>query len=342
MTEDVLERLRCPACGGALRAETLERDTNNVIKTGFAVCCLCSHWYPIEEYLLELLPDDLAYVEDRRAFWLSHRAELEACGLSWRELGAERGKVEAQLKQQSHFDWYAANSQQTYSSYEQMPFWRAVDEKVFAQWRKEIKPGGWLLDVGCAQGRSALGFMSMPITILGFDISKALVRQAIASYRAGDNRAAATFFVGDGSMLPVVDGTFDYVLIYGVLHHLPDPGRTCREVARVLKSGGIYFGSENNQSIFRKVFETLMKVIPLWHEEAGAQPLIGDEKIRSWFDNSEVTLETSTRVFIPPHLVNLLGSHLGAALLNVTDRVGRSVPFLRDNGGLIMLRAVKR
>ena len=51
----------------------------------------------------------------------------------------------------------------------------------------------------------------------------------------------------------MIDSSFDYVLIYGVLHHLPDAGFACREVARTLKPGGIYFGLENNETIFRKI-----------------------------------------------------------------------------------------
>ncbi len=342
MKEDVIARLRCPACYGLLDINAFKRDSDDTVEIGVVSCSHCSRWYPIEGFLLELLPDKLAYVSDRRAFWHSHEAKLLSLGLTWRELDSQRDAVQSQLKQQSHFDWYAANEQQTYESYEQMPFWRAVDEKIFSQWRSEIEPQRWLLDVGCAQGRSSHRFLEMPISIVGFDISKELVRQAIATYRRKQHAATATFFVADGSSLPFADESFDYVLIYGVLHHLPDPAQTCAEVARILKPGGIYFGSENNQTVFRKIFDMLMKILPLWHEEAGAQPLIGDKNIRDWFNNSEMTLETSTRVFVPPHLVNILGSRLGTGLLSVTDGVGGRLPLLRNNGGLIMLRAVKR
>ena len=305
-------------------------------------CSHCQRWYPVESFLLELLPDKLAYLADRCAFWQAHGVRLQNLGLVWREFDQVRGEVQPQLKQQCHFDWYAKNDQQTYESYEQMPFWRAVDEKIFAEWKTEIEPQHWLLDIGCAQGRSSYRLLELPITIVGFDISKELVRQAIASYQKKRHAAAATFFVADGSSLPFADESFDYVLIYGVLHHLPDPAQTCSEVTRVLKPGGIYFGSENNQTVFRKIFDTLMKIVPLWHEEAGAQPLIGEERIREWFGSSKITVEATTRVFVPPHLINILGARVGGALLDMTDRIGSNLPLLRDNGGLIMLRVVKR
>lgn len=342
MREDIIDRLQCPSCRGALKAMAIDRSVVGFIKVGVVTCLECGRWYPIEDHLLELLPDDLAYTDDRRRFWDKHRDRLKESGLEWRELRAETKAVESQLKQQSHFDWYAANSEQTYSSYEQMPFWRAVDEKIFSEWRKEVRPEGWLLDVGCAQGRSTFKFSELPLTLIGFDVSKALVREALASARAGSHSAQFIFFVGDASALPFKDETFDYVLIYGVLHHLPRPDQTCLEVARVLKRGGVYFGSENNVTVFRSLFDTFMKWVPLWHEEAGPQPLIGESTIRRWFAGSRMSLMTKTVVFVPPHFVNILGSFFGSLLLNSSNRIGGSVPYLRKNGGLIVVKAVKQ
>ncbi len=341
MNQAVLQRMGCTECRGVLRWRSFRGAGGQTIEDGVVWCPACRHWYPIEGGLLEFLPPSLAYAEDRERFWKSHGQELAALGFHSRsqtEFGNERTDVAAQRKQQEHFDWYANNDRQTYTAYEQMPFWRSVDRMTFRRWRRQVQPNRWLLDVGCAQGRSASKLMDLPIKIVGIDISKALVRQAIAQYQQQSRAADATFFVADASRLPFQNETFDYVLIYGVLHHLPDPASACREVARVLRPGGIYFGSENNQTIFRALFDLLQRLNPIWHEEAGPQPLIGKRQLQRFFSQTQVRLDYSTHVFVPPHLVNWLGHRLGKKVLQFSDRVARNIPLLRNNGGLIMVR----
>jgi len=339
MNHEVLGRLRCPVCSSGLRWRVIEESGSGRVETGAAWCDACHNWYPIEGGVLELLPPGLGYKDDRQRFWAAHKALLEEAGVI--PEGTPAGLQEAQRKQQEHFDWYATNQGQTYSSYEQMPFWRETDDMLFAAWKRLVRPGAWVLDVGCAQGRSTFKLMDLPIHLVGFDISKHLVRQALAAYRAGQYAADATFFVGDASALPFAPETFDHVLIYGVLHHLPQPERTCREVVEVLKPGGSYFGSENNRTAFRALFDWLMKLKLIWHEEAGAQPLIGREDFRAWFRNTSVRVETDTHVFVPPHLVNLLGRRWGGRVLRMANAVGRSLPWLRHQGGLIAIQAQK-
>lgn len=285
--------------------------------------------------MLELLPPGLAYAEDRGRFWEAHHAALRRLGLQPFAVADPDG-VAAQRVQQRHFDWYASNDTQTYSSYEKMPFWRAVDALVLADWKRQVRPDGWLLDIGCAQGRGTFPFLDLPINVVGFDVSKALVRQALDRYRSQPYAARAAFFVGDASRLPFVPHSFDYVLIYGVLHHLPDAAATCRQLADVLRPGGRYFGCENNQTIFRRLFDLLMKLNPLWHEEAGTQPLMAARHLRQWFAGTAVEVACDTRVFLPPHLFNLLG-RWSLPLLRLTDWLGKWTPVLRHHGGLLLI-----
>ena len=77
----------------------------------------------------------------------------------------------------------------------------------------------------------------------------------------------------DATRFPVRTASLDYVLAYGVLHHVPDPPRVCREIDRVLRPGGLYLGSENGTSVFRGLFELLQRLRPQWYEEAGPEAL---------------------------------------------------------------------
>src|SRR5205823_3919782 len=113
--------------------------------------------------------------------------------------------------------------------------------------------------------------------------SKGLVRQAIERTDRGDGSAQVTFMVADATTLPFLDESFDYVLTYGVLHHLPDPPQICREIGRILKPGGTFFCSENNRTVLRRVFELLQRLNPLWYEEAGEYAQISRLELADWF-----------------------------------------------------------
>ena len=42
--------------------------------------------------------------------------------------------------------------------------------------------------------------------------------------------------------------------------------------------------------MFRSIFDLCMRLTPLWHEEAGAQPLISAAELRQWFADTGVLL----------------------------------------------------
>ena len=304
-------------------------------------CGTCRAWFPVEDGILELLPAGLAYKEDRTRFWTTHAGALSVLGLAAEAPGGDAAHAGEVRRQQEHFDWYADNETQTYDAYEATPFWRAADSIAFSDWRRSVRPGSRLLDIACAQGRSTLPWMDLDLDILAFDISKRLVRQARDRVRRIGGRARVEFCVADGSRLPFLSDRFDHVVTYGVLHHLPDPAESCREIARVLKPGGTYFGSENNKTFFRGVFDALQKIWPLWHEEAGPEPLISEDDLRRWLEPHGFRVATRTSVFLPPHLVNLLGRSAGSAALGATDRVLRPLPWVGHQGGLVLVTAVK-
>jgi ubiquinone/menaquinone biosynthesis C-methylase UbiE/uncharacterized protein YbaR (Trm112 family) len=341
MRYEVIPLLKCPACNtSGLEHLTFTERSSLEISDGILWCGKCKNWYPIQDGLLDLLTGSLVYIKDREHFWSIYSGQLEKIGLS-QHLTTDEMKKDLQSIQQNHFDWYASNELQTYNEYEQQPFWLAADQMAFEVWRKDIVPKSWLVDVGCAEGRSTFKLMDLDINIVGFDVSKSLVRQAINRYRAGSFKAKATFCLADASHFPFRNSSFDYVLIYGVLHHLPDPLSACKEVARILKLNGKYFGSENNRSAFRAIFDLLQKLTPLWHEEAGPEALLSHALINKAFKNTGVEVKTHTSVFLPPHFINLLSQKKADQFLATSDRIGQAVPGLRDNGGLIIINGVK-
>lgn len=341
LSPEVLGLLRCPSCDSAPLAHAVFREASPTdIVDGVAWCESCRHWFPIEERLLDLLVGPLAYDDDRARFWREHEARLTDLGLSPVRTSDATSKDLQQL-QQDHFDGWAGSADQSYFEYEQSSFWRAADRIAFEPWKQAMTPGARLLDVGCAQGRSTFEFLDCDIQIVGIDISKALIRQAIARYQAGDHRARAAFIAADASSFPLRDESFDTILLYGVLHHLADPAASCREISRVLKAGGTYFGQENNESVFRGVFDVLQRLLPQWHEEAGPEAIISGERLQAWFRETPVEVEFKSSVFLPPHLCNLMSLSLSHRMLVALDRLGRAIPFLRNQGGVILIHGQK-
>ena len=342
MLRSLVSSLRCPVCltqDTHLELRVFDDGEAGHVKDGVVVCPSCGSWYPIENELLELVKPALLYADDYAAFVSCFRGELDALGLT--TVADTSGAVSAQEAQRRHFDWYADNQHQTYNAYQKSPFWVAFDAATFSAWSARVRTGCVILDVGCADGRSCFPFVNRGNTIVGFDISKALVRQAIRRAASHNAQASTTFFVSDGSALTFRDDMFDYVVIYGVLHHVPNPAATCREVYRVLKPGGLYFGSENNVTIFRWIFDLLMKLKPIWKEEAGDQALISRRHIQKWLEGLPISFNGRSSVFLPPQLLNLLGHGSAPGALALSDRLFTAVPGLRDQGGLIVFEVGK-
>ncbi|MBN2107160.1 MAG: methyltransferase domain-containing protein [Deltaproteobacteria bacterium] len=344
MNKNHIEFFLCPACANAgLEIEAIDSYDNGEIKNGILLCRSCAAWYPVEDGVLELLVKPLRYEQDRLNFIRTFKDRIKSVDVARQpdpDLGRE-GYAD-QIKQQQHSDWFTENEQQTYSVFLEQPLWKAYDKIVFPEWIKKIRTNTAMLDVGCANGRSTFPFAEKNIDILGFDISKKLVRQAQEKYRTLRPAAAISFFVADGSNFPVKSSAFDYIVVHGVLHHLPDPAESCKEISRALKSGGLYLGSENNASIFRAIFDAMMKLKPLWREEAGSEPLMNSQKFLSWFNGLDIELRIKTMLYLPPHLINILGHAAAERAFKTTDAMFGHIPIINKQGGLILVEGRKK
>lgn len=340
LSTDALARLACPLDGSERLEWTIFRGEPDAIAEAVIVCGACRAWYPVEGGIPDFLTGELAYAADRARFWRAHQSELVKLGLAPDTPGGS-GDAELQRAQQRHFDWYSKNEKQSYDEYERLPFWVAADGMAFSHWRNLIRPRSWLLDVGCGPGRATAKLVDLDIDILAFDVSKAMVRLAAERFRGPEVNSRTIFMAADAMRFPVRSASLDYVMAYGVLHHVPDPPRVCREIDRVLRPGGLYLGSENSTSVFRGLFELLQKLRPQWYEEAGPEALFSARSFGESFAGTRMALKARTSVFLPPHLLNQLSPRAAASLLGATDRIAGAIPFLRDNGGLILVEGTK-
>ena len=100
--------------------------------------------------------------------------------------------------------------------------------------------GKQVLEVGCGRGVGVeilLGRGAASIT--GFDLDPTMV--ALAQKRLTKYGGRGRVFVSDAARIAASDASFDAVVDYGVLHHIPNWPQALREIARVLKPGGTFY-----------------------------------------------------------------------------------------------------
>ena len=124
---------------------------------------------------------------------------------------------------------------------------RVLQQRVEIRWLKgemPLKPGAIALEIGCGRGAGAgIVLKQFPLArLIAMDLDIGMVRKAKA--RLSEQRQRVSLLAGDVTFIPIKTGSLDAVFGFGVLHHVVDWRSVLREIARVLKPGGIYFFEE--------------------------------------------------------------------------------------------------
>ncbi|MFF5653639.1 class I SAM-dependent methyltransferase [Streptomyces collinus] len=101
-----------------------------------------------------------------------------------------------------------------------------------------LRAGDRVLDAGCGTGRAlpplraAVGTSGM---VLGADLTPAMLREAVRAGRDRDGHLLLT----DVAALPLRSYSLDAVFGAGLISHLENPAENLRELARVVRPGGV-------------------------------------------------------------------------------------------------------
>ena len=96
---------------------------------------------------------------------------------------------------------------------------------------------GHVLEIGCGQGAGAriIHDLFNPREYVGVDLDPRMIMRA----RKNAGTLPNTRFVeGDVSCLAFSDASFDLVIDFGIVHHIPNWREALAEIGRVLKAGG--------------------------------------------------------------------------------------------------------
>ena len=330
MNRDALPLLRCSSCGrGELDADVFEAR-GRCVREGRLVCSACGAWFRVEEGIADLLPLSLRVEARYRSFAERHRIAY-----------APRPAVgdAAKLHQMEFF-------REDVDRYEQQvvdsSFYRALDRIALQPWMdRRLRPGMRALELGCGTGRQMMALGDRTAESIGLDISEEMLRVAQRKLEAAGRTEQVTLVAADAERPPLADGAFDACLIYGTLHHLPNPEVAIASAARLLRSGGSLFTLDPHKSPMRWMFDLMMRFWKLYEEEAREDPLLEERQLAGWFTAAGLTSRVRLSTYLPPHLLYLCTVRMSERLLSATDAILTRVPGIRKVAGVIMAEGVK-
>lgn len=159
-----------------------------------------------------------------------------------------------------------------------------------------LPKGARLLDVGCGPRDQAVPAAHLGLHYAGFDWS-----------------SPAADILADAHAIPFREATFDAALAYAVVEHVYNPFLAVREVGRILKPGGVFFGAVSQGEPFHDSF--------FHHTAWGVMAVFasaGFDVLRLW--PSYDTL----------HSLATMGrySRVSRSLIDLVYRLDRAMPFL--------------
>ena len=248
--QQLTEALRREACDPAPPA----RNYEVMVEEGLLVSGETGRWYPIRNFIPELLPDHLRDFERDFAFLNSLRSSLPGVIFDClnrrkifstakkRDPGAHHKLAEIKITDKvSDPNFFGPG----YIS----PFNPGTREhsvfliKMFAFCLPMLLGDGTrrvVLDAGCGYSWTTHWLMMSRFEPIGIDISRIYLDIAVA--RLGANLPYV--LVGDTENLPIQDSVLEAVLGFDAFHHIPDRNLAMQEFYRTLRPGGEVILSE--------------------------------------------------------------------------------------------------
>jgi ubiquinone/menaquinone biosynthesis C-methylase UbiE len=99
------------------------------------------------------------------------------------------------------------------------------------------QPSDRVVDLACGPGTLALQFARKVGWVHAVDLTPAMLARARRTAES-EGLGNLSFTLGDAQSLPFASGSLDIAVTSYSLHHVPDPARMIREMARVVKRTG--------------------------------------------------------------------------------------------------------
>jgi ubiquinone/menaquinone biosynthesis C-methylase UbiE len=141
-----------------------------------------------------------------------------------------------------------------------------------------------VLEIGCGQGEGAeiIQNLFQPREYVGIDLDAKMVGRARRREKGLSN---ARFLQGDAAKLPLTEKSFDLVVDFGIIHHVPNWRDALTEIQRILKTDGEFFFEELPVETWeRGIGKPLKKLLTHPYDEMFRQSEFVTELERLGFD----------------------------------------------------------
>jgi len=213
------------------------------------------------------------------------------------------------------------------------------------------RPLGVMAELACGKGEALHLLAGRYRLAIGVDVSQAMLDAAVE----GRGERPAVFLQADATALPLPDASVDSVVMLGGVHHIGDRAGLYREIARILRPGGLFVLREPADDFalwrgLRRIIYRLSPLLdaeteaPLRHDATVAQLERAGLRLERWntygflgfclFMNSDVLVVNRLFRFVPGIAA------LTRAFARLDDRVTR-LPAMRKNGLQAVAVAVK-
>jgi 2-polyprenyl-3-methyl-5-hydroxy-6-metoxy-1,4-benzoquinol methylase len=117
------------------------------------------------------------------------------------------------------------------------------------------------LDVGCGKGAHSIRLAKRGFSVLAVDFSEYVLKTAELNLQNSGLIDNIKLQHENILSLSFADRTFDYILCWGVLMHIPDIEKAISELDRVLKKDGILVISEGNMFSLQSIILRSLKLL---------------------------------------------------------------------------------
>ena len=235
---DILDVAVCPGCRfRPLNREVFSADDHGEPLDGVVWCPQCRRWYPLEDGLLEFLVEPLGYAEDRDRFRTAHDTELRAAGLDPGGQVASIARSDEILHQQEHFELVRRQHRSDVrhiraaavlagARRDHLRALEAADQARHAPARRRLRSGPQHVQVPRPGDRRSWRSTSPSAWSVRRSTAPGPQRPRDVHHRRHDVYCRSS------------TSSFDYVLTYGVLHHVPDPSASVSRDRPAAAPGG--------------------------------------------------------------------------------------------------------
>ncbi len=251
--------------------------------------------------------------------------------------GDTQSDVEVKNEQRFFFDNYADDYD---AENVETPYQYALDSKTLHKWKDEIRSNTTVLDLGCGTGHCIPILVKQDVQVLALDISTEMLRKARDA--TCHLRNEVHLIVSDAEKLPLKGSSVDACISFGTLHHLPNPVECIKEISRVLRPIGRFYGSEPNETFLRCIYEKL-EFLHVWRTPK-FHLAFSKQDLKSWFEKAGIQVELETTTYLPPILFNKLFSwnrQMGSLVLRTIDRLFEGISLSKGKGGIILIYGKK-